>query len=76
MLAGDSARNLNCLTASFSEDALKTNWQHQKDAMATDKKNLLPDEHVIEEEKQKLDDTVEKGKQQALRKHPRDSEQQ
>lgn len=37
--------------------------------------SLLPDEHVIEEEKQKLDDKGEKGKQQALRKHPKDSEQ-
>ena len=54
---------------------MKSNWQHQKDAITTDKKNLLPDEHVIEQEKKKLDDKNDTGKQQALRKHPKDSEQ-
>jgi hypothetical protein len=54
---------------------LKSNWQHQKDALRTDKKNLLPDEHVTEEEKHKLDDRDETAKQQALQKHPKDSEQ-
>jgi hypothetical protein len=54
---------------------VKSNWQHQKDATRTDKKNLLPDEHVIEEEKHKLDDKDESKKKQALEKHPRDSEQ-
>ena len=33
---------------------MKTNWQHQKDAITTDQKNLTDDEHVHEEEKQHL----------------------
>jgi len=53
---------------------VKSNWQHQKDATRTDKKNLLPDEHVIEEEKHKLDGD-EAPKKQALEKHPNGSEQ-
>jgi hypothetical protein len=33
---------------------MKTNWQHQKDAITTDQKNLTDDEHVHEEDKQHL----------------------
>ena len=33
---------------------MKNNWQHQKDAIATDKKNLTDDEHIHEQDKQHL----------------------
>lgn len=33
---------------------MKTNWQHQKDAINTDKKFRTTDEHIEEEEKQEL----------------------
>lgn len=53
---------------------MKSSWQHQKEAPRTDKKNLSPDEHVIEEEKHKLDHRDDTEKEQALQKHPEDSE--
>jgi hypothetical protein len=31
---------------------MKTNWQHQKDAITTDQKNLTDDQHIHEEDKQ------------------------
>ena len=31
---------------------MKSNWQHQKDAVTTDKKNLTDDEHIHEQDKQ------------------------
>jgi hypothetical protein len=51
---------------------VKSSWIHQKQA-TTDEKNRLG-EHEAEDEKQKLNDD-ETVKQQALRKHPKDSEQ-
>lgn len=33
---------------------MKSNWQHQKDAVNTDKKFRVDDEHIEEEEKQEL----------------------
>jgi hypothetical protein len=33
---------------------MKTNWQHQKDAITTDQKNLTDDEHVHEQDKRDL----------------------
>jgi len=52
---------------------MKSNWQHQKDA-SIDQKNRRLDEHGTEDEKQKLHDQDDEGKQQALRKHTKDSE--
>ena len=31
---------------------MKTNWQHQKDAITTDQKNLTDDQHIHEEDKE------------------------
>jgi hypothetical protein len=31
---------------------MKTNWQHQKDAITTDQKNLTDDQHIHEQDKQ------------------------
>jgi hypothetical protein len=33
---------------------MKTNWQHQKDAITTDQKNRTDDEHIHEEDKRHL----------------------
>ena len=33
---------------------MKTNWQHQKDAITTDQKNRVDDEHLHELDKQHL----------------------
>jgi hypothetical protein len=33
---------------------MKTNWQHQKDAITTDQKNRTDDEHLHEEDKRHL----------------------
>jgi hypothetical protein len=33
---------------------MKTNGQHQKDAITTDKKNRVDDEHILELDKQRL----------------------
>jgi hypothetical protein len=33
---------------------MKTNWQHQKDAITTDQKNRVDDEHIHELDKQHL----------------------
>jgi hypothetical protein len=33
---------------------MKTNWQHQKDAITTDQKNRTDDEHIHEQEKARL----------------------
>jgi hypothetical protein len=33
---------------------MKTNWQHQKDAITTDQKNRSDDEHIHEEDKRHL----------------------
>jgi hypothetical protein len=34
------------------EDLMKTNWQHQKDAITTDQKNLTDDQRIHEQDKQ------------------------
>jgi hypothetical protein len=36
------------------ERSMKTNWQHQKDAINTDKAQRTDDEHINEEDKQNL----------------------
>ncbi len=33
---------------------MKTNWQHQKDAITTDQKNRDDDEHLHERDKQRV----------------------
>jgi hypothetical protein len=33
---------------------MKSEWQHQKGAITTDKKNLTDDEHIHEQDKQHL----------------------
>ena len=33
---------------------MKTNWQHQKDAITTDQKNRVDDEHIHELDKQRV----------------------
>ncbi len=33
---------------------MKTNWQHQKDAITTDQKNRVDDEHLHELDKQRV----------------------
>jgi hypothetical protein len=38
----------------FVEDDMKPGWQHVKEAITTDQKNLTDDEHIHEEEKQEL----------------------
>jgi hypothetical protein len=53
---------------------MKTNSQHQKQATTTDQRNRHLDEHETEIEKQKLQEDQSPGKQEALRKHPKDSE--
>lgn len=34
---------------------MKTNWQHQKDAITTDQKNRTDDEHIHEQDKTRLE---------------------
>ena len=36
---------------------MKTNWQHQKDAITTDQKNLTDDEHLHELDKRRVKET-------------------
>jgi hypothetical protein len=38
----------------FVEDDMKPGWQHVKEAITTDQKNLTDDEHIHEEEKREL----------------------
>jgi hypothetical protein len=33
---------------------MKTNWQHQKEAITTDQKNRVDDEHIHEADKQRF----------------------
>lgn len=54
--------------------ALKSNGQHQKEAITTDQRNRSLDEHGTEAEKQKLKAKDTDVRQQALEKHPKDSE--
>lgn len=53
---------------------MNTNWQHQKQATTTDQRNRHLGEQETETEKQKLQEEKTPGKQEALRKHPKDSE--
>ena len=43
----------------LSEDDMKTNWQHQKDAITTDQKFRDPDEHLHEIDKRHLKESEE-----------------
>lgn len=36
---------------------MKTNWQHQKDAITTDQKNRVDDEHIHEMDKRRVKET-------------------
>ncbi len=54
---------------------MKSNGQHQKEAITTDQKNRRLDEHGTEAEKQKLRHDDGDARQQSLEKHPKDSEQ-
>ena len=36
---------------------MKTNWEHQKEAITTDQKNRVDDEHVHEQDKQRVKQT-------------------
>ncbi|MGH7603602.1 MAG: hypothetical protein ACRENK_06345 [Gemmatimonadaceae bacterium] len=38
---------------------MKTNWQHEKDAIATDQKNRTVDEHIREQDKRHLKQSEE-----------------
>lgn len=38
----------------FIEDIMKPGWQHVKEAITTDQKNLTDDQRIHEEEKQEL----------------------
>ena len=42
---------------------MKTNWQHQKDAITTDQKTRAEDEHLLEVDKRHLKESREKGDQ-------------
>ncbi len=53
---------------------MKSNGQHQKEAITTDQRNRKLDEHGTEAEKQKLKAHDTGAKEQALEKHPKDSE--
>jgi hypothetical protein len=41
------------------EDAMKTNWEHQKEAITTDQKNRAEDEHLRELDKRHLKESEE-----------------
>jgi hypothetical protein len=41
------------------EDAMKTNWEHQKEAITTDQKNRVEDEHLREIDKRHLKESEE-----------------
>jgi hypothetical protein len=40
---------------------MKPGWQHVKEAITTDQKNLTDDDHIHEEEKQELKSSEKKG---------------
>lgn len=55
---------------------MKTNWQHQKQAITTDQKNLQHDELTTEHEKQKLHSDAESEratKRELKKKHSTES---
>jgi hypothetical protein len=41
------------------EDGMKTNWEHQKEAITTDQKNRTEDEHLRELDKRHLKESEE-----------------
>jgi hypothetical protein len=45
----------------LAEDDMKPGWQHVKEAITTDQKNLTEDDHIHEEEKQELKSSEKKG---------------
>jgi hypothetical protein len=55
---------------------MKSNGQHQKEAITTDQANRPVGDRETEREKQKLERKDADPRQQALEKHPKDSEQQ
>ena len=54
---------------------MKSNGQHQKEAITTDQANRHVGERESEHEKRKLQNDNADARQQALRRHPKDSEQ-
>ena len=45
---------------------MKPGWQHVKEAITTDQKNLTDDEHIHEEEKRELKLSEKDGKDESL----------
>ena len=45
---------------------MKPGWQHVKEAITTDQKNLTDDQHIHEEEKQELKSSEKGGQDQSL----------
>ena len=54
---------------------MKSNSQHQKEAILTNQRNRNMDSRDTEHEKQKLEHDDADPRQKALEKHPKDSEQ-
>ncbi|MBA3645725.1 MAG: hypothetical protein H0W63_06050 [Gemmatimonadaceae bacterium] len=54
---------------------MKSNGQHQKEAITTDQANRHVGDRETEMEKRKLKNDDADARQQALKKHPKDSEQ-
>jgi hypothetical protein len=42
---------------------MKTNWEHQKEALTTDQKNRAEDEHLLETDKRHLKESEENPNQ-------------
>jgi len=40
---------------------MKTNWEHQKEAITTDQKNKVDDEHIHELDKQRVRESEKKA---------------
>lgn len=45
---------------------MKPSWEHAKEEITTDQKNLTDDEHIHEEEKQELKSSEKSGQDQSL----------
>lgn len=45
---------------------MKPDWQHVKEAITTDQKNLIADEHIHEEEKHELKTSEKDGADESL----------
>ena len=48
---------------------MKTNWQHQKDAITTDQKNRVDDEHIHEMDKRRVKETETEEAAEIPRQH-------